>query len=38
MWLPGLPYRFYNKKLLRFIAGTLGKVVKVDYNTTTGKK
>ncbi|MBA0600138.1 hypothetical protein Gorai_006336, partial [Gossypium raimondii] len=33
-----LPYRFYNKKLLRFIAGTLGKVVKVDYNTTTGKK
>ncbi|MBA0725388.1 hypothetical protein Golax_021981 [Gossypium laxum] len=33
-----LPYRFYNKKLLRFIAETLGKVVKVDYNTTTGKK
>ncbi|PPD69534.1 hypothetical protein GOBAR_DD33588 [Gossypium barbadense] len=34
----GLPCRFYNKKLLRFIAGTLGKVVKVDYNTSTGKK
>ncbi|MBA0646400.1 hypothetical protein Goklo_014371, partial [Gossypium klotzschianum] len=35
--LSGLPYKFYNKKLLRFIVGTLVKVVKMDYNTTTRK-
>ncbi|KAH1038181.1 hypothetical protein J1N35_039924 [Gossypium stocksii] len=34
MRLPGLPYKFYNKKLLRLIVGTLGKVVKINYNTT----
>ncbi|MFQ6626947.1 hypothetical protein Gotur_005040 [Gossypium turneri] len=37
MRLLGLPYKFYNKKLLRFIVGTLVKVVKMDYNTTTRK-
>ncbi|KAH1074248.1 hypothetical protein J1N35_026576 [Gossypium stocksii] len=28
--MSGLPYRYYNKKLLRIIARTLGKVVKVN--------
>ncbi|MBA0826758.1 hypothetical protein Goarm_011581 [Gossypium armourianum] len=37
MRLSGLPYKFYNKKLLRFIVGALVKVVKMDYNTTTRK-
>ncbi|MBA0787143.1 hypothetical protein Gotri_026447 [Gossypium trilobum] len=37
MRLSGLPYKFYNKKLLRFIVGTLVKVVTMDYNTTTRK-
>ncbi|KAL1173841.1 hypothetical protein V6Z11_A05G439900 [Gossypium hirsutum] len=31
-------YKFYNKKLLRLIVGTLGKVVKVNYNTTVRKR
>ncbi|MBA0881988.1 hypothetical protein Goshw_018170 [Gossypium schwendimanii] len=35
MRMSGLPYRYYNKKLLRLITGTLRKV---DYNTTKGKK
>lgn len=29
MRLQGLPYRFYNKKLLRIIVGTLRKVVTI---------
>ncbi|MFQ6665613.1 hypothetical protein Gotur_032290 [Gossypium turneri] len=35
MRMSGLPYRYYNKKLLRLITGTLRKV---DCNTTEGKK
>ncbi|KAL4311375.1 hypothetical protein GQ457_01G022070 [Hibiscus cannabinus] len=34
--IPGLPYRYYNKALFRYIALLLGKVVRVDYNTTDG--
>ncbi|KAK5843212.1 hypothetical protein PVK06_005661 [Gossypium arboreum] len=38
MRLLGLSYRYNNKKLLRIIAGMLGKVVKIDYNTTVGRR
>lgn len=38
MRLLRLPFRCYNKKLLRIIAGTLGKVVKIDYNTIVRRK
>ncbi|KAL4289744.1 hypothetical protein GQ457_14G000690 [Hibiscus cannabinus] len=36
--LPGLPYRYYTKSMFRFIAGAIGKVIKIDYNTTEGKR
>ncbi|XP_039010572.1 uncharacterized protein LOC120139419 [Hibiscus syriacus] len=36
--LRGLPYRYYAKSLFRAIAGALGKIVKIDYNTTEGKR
>ncbi|KAL4367294.1 hypothetical protein GQ457_05G012860 [Hibiscus cannabinus] len=36
--LPKLPYRYYTKSLFKYIAATIGKVVKVDYNTTEGKR
>ncbi|KAL4272499.1 hypothetical protein GQ457_13G019110 [Hibiscus cannabinus] len=36
--LPKLPYRYYTKSLFRHIAAAIGKVVKVDYNTTEGKR
>ncbi|XP_017635607.1 uncharacterized protein LOC108477588 [Gossypium arboreum] len=38
MRMSGLPYRYYNKKLLRIIARTLEKVVKVNYNTTKSRR
>ncbi|XP_039053191.1 uncharacterized protein LOC120195170 [Hibiscus syriacus] len=31
------PYKYYTKSLFRVIAGALGKIVKIDYNTTEGK-
>ncbi|KAL4346847.1 hypothetical protein GQ457_17G009160 [Hibiscus cannabinus] len=34
--LPGLPYRYYSKSLFRAIAGLLGHVVHVDFNTDEG--
>ncbi|KAL4340432.1 hypothetical protein GQ457_08G019370 [Hibiscus cannabinus] len=36
--LPKLPYRYYTKSLFCHIAFTIGKVVRVDYNTTEGKR
>ncbi|KAL4323225.1 hypothetical protein GQ457_11G016430 [Hibiscus cannabinus] len=36
--LPKLPYRYYTKSLFKYIAATIGKVVKVDYNTTEGQR
>ncbi|KAL4304528.1 hypothetical protein GQ457_10G007360 [Hibiscus cannabinus] len=36
--LPNLPYRYYSKSLFRYIAATIGKVVRVDYNTSEGKR
>ncbi|KAK5795305.1 hypothetical protein PVK06_036566 [Gossypium arboreum] len=37
MRMSALQYRFYNKQLLKFVARTLGKVIKVGYNTTIGR-
>ncbi|KAL4310718.1 hypothetical protein GQ457_01G027610 [Hibiscus cannabinus] len=31
-------YRYYTKSLFKYIAASIGKVVKVDYNTTEGKR
>ncbi|KAL4333427.1 hypothetical protein GQ457_07G010550 [Hibiscus cannabinus] len=36
--LPKLPYRYYTKNLFRHIAASIGKVVRIDYNTTEGKR
>ncbi|KAL4332004.1 hypothetical protein GQ457_07G003470 [Hibiscus cannabinus] len=36
--LPGLSYRYYTKSMFRCIAGVIGKIVKIDYNTTEGKR
>ncbi|KAL4362551.1 hypothetical protein GQ457_04G013570 [Hibiscus cannabinus] len=36
--LPGLPYRYYPKSMLRYIASVIGRVVKIDYNTSEGKR
>ncbi|KAL4333466.1 hypothetical protein GQ457_07G012960 [Hibiscus cannabinus] len=36
--LPKLPYRYYTKSLFQHIAATIGKVVKIDYNTEAGKR
>ncbi|KAL4341889.1 hypothetical protein GQ457_08G023010 [Hibiscus cannabinus] len=36
--IPGLPYRYYNKALFRYIALLIGKVVRVDYNTQDGAR
>ncbi|KAL4387186.1 hypothetical protein GQ457_09G024730 [Hibiscus cannabinus] len=36
--LPKLPYRYYTKSMFRHIANAIGKVVKVDYNTSEGKR
>ncbi|XP_039036080.1 uncharacterized protein LOC120172767 [Hibiscus syriacus] len=35
--LPGLPYRYYTKTLFK-IAALIGKVVKIDYNTSKGER
>ncbi|XP_028762820.1 uncharacterized protein LOC114721167 [Neltuma alba] len=31
--LPGLPYHYYHKSVLRAIGGVIGEVLKIDYNT-----
>ncbi|KAL4353088.1 hypothetical protein GQ457_06G029840 [Hibiscus cannabinus] len=36
--LPGLPYRHYTKSMFRYIASVIGRVVKIDYNTSEGKR
>ncbi|KAL4312496.1 hypothetical protein GQ457_01G025740 [Hibiscus cannabinus] len=36
--LPGLPYRYYTKSMFRCIAGVIGQIVKIDYNTSEGKR
>ncbi|KAL4320218.1 hypothetical protein GQ457_18G015180 [Hibiscus cannabinus] len=36
--LPKLPYRYYTKSLFKYIAATIGKVVRVDCNTSEGKR
>ncbi|KAL4282241.1 hypothetical protein GQ457_03G010920 [Hibiscus cannabinus] len=36
--LPKLPYRYYTKSLFKYIAATIGDVVRVDYNTEEGKR
>ncbi|KAL4309394.1 hypothetical protein GQ457_01G051690 [Hibiscus cannabinus] len=36
--LPKLSYRYYTKSLFRHIADTIGRVVRIDYNTTEGKR
>ncbi|KAL4324684.1 hypothetical protein GQ457_11G014580 [Hibiscus cannabinus] len=36
--LPKLAYRYYTKNLFRHIAAAIGKVVKIDYNMTEGKR
>ncbi|KAL4318284.1 hypothetical protein GQ457_18G011590 [Hibiscus cannabinus] len=36
--LPKLPYRYYTKSLFRHIAATIGRVVRIYYNTTEGKR
>ncbi|KAE8671499.1 hypothetical protein F3Y22_tig00111947pilonHSYRG00134 [Hibiscus syriacus] len=36
--LSGLPYRYYTKSLFRFIAGAIGRVVRINYNTADGKR
>ncbi|KAL4352195.1 hypothetical protein GQ457_06G022560 [Hibiscus cannabinus] len=36
--LPGLPYHYYTKSMFRCIAGVLGEVVRIDYNTSEGRR
>ncbi|XP_039063545.1 uncharacterized protein LOC120208315 [Hibiscus syriacus] len=36
--LPVLPYRYYNTMLIRTIANTIGRVIKIDYNTKAGER
>ncbi|XP_039049545.1 uncharacterized protein LOC120190550 [Hibiscus syriacus] len=36
--LPGLHYRYYTRSLFRILTGVIGKVVRVDYNTSDGKR
>ncbi|KAL4303128.1 hypothetical protein GQ457_10G006190 [Hibiscus cannabinus] len=36
--LPKLPYRYYTKSMFRYIVAAIGKVVRIDYNTTEGKR
>ncbi|KAL4278708.1 hypothetical protein GQ457_03G007490 [Hibiscus cannabinus] len=36
--LPKLPYRYYTKSMFRHIANAIGKVVRVDSNTSEGKR
>ncbi|KAL4272914.1 hypothetical protein GQ457_13G010250 [Hibiscus cannabinus] len=36
--LPKLPYRYYTKSLFKYIAATIGDIVRVDYNTEEGKR
>ncbi|KAL4279846.1 hypothetical protein GQ457_03G007300 [Hibiscus cannabinus] len=36
--LPKLPYRYYTKSMFRYIVNAIGKVVRVDSNTSEGKR
>ncbi|KAK8483367.1 hypothetical protein V6N11_024158 [Hibiscus sabdariffa] len=36
--LPGLPYKYYSKELFHLIATVVGKVIKVDYNTSISER
>ncbi|KAL4387714.1 hypothetical protein GQ457_09G012610 [Hibiscus cannabinus] len=36
--LPGLPFLYYTKSMFRCIAGAIGKIIKIDYNTSEGKR
>ncbi|KAL4376188.1 hypothetical protein GQ457_02G014140 [Hibiscus cannabinus] len=36
--LPGLPYRYYTRSLIKIMAGVIGDVVKIDFNTSEGKR
>ena len=36
--LPGLPYRYYSKHLFNAIAGLVGEVIRVDFNTMKGRR
>ncbi|KAL4304066.1 hypothetical protein GQ457_10G023950 [Hibiscus cannabinus] len=36
--LPGLPYRYYTRSIIRFIANAIGEVIRIDYNTEEGKR
>ncbi|KAK9083024.1 hypothetical protein Scep_029495 [Stephania cephalantha] len=36
--LPGLPFRYYRKNILREIAETIGDFIKIDYNTVSGER
>ena len=36
--LPGLPYRYYSKHLFNAIAGLVGEVIRVDFNTMEGRR
>ncbi|KAL4279770.1 hypothetical protein GQ457_03G020260 [Hibiscus cannabinus] len=36
--LPGLSYRYYTKSMFRYIAGAVGKIIRIDYNNEEGKR
>lgn len=36
--LPGLPYHYYHKNVLRTIGEAIGKVIRIDYNTAEVEK
>ncbi|KAL4310070.1 hypothetical protein GQ457_01G015050 [Hibiscus cannabinus] len=36
--LSKLPYHYYTKSLFRYIVNSIGKVVRIDYNTEDGKR
>lgn len=36
--LPGLPFHYYHKHVLRTIGDLIGEVLKIDYNTAGGEK
>ncbi|KAL4323994.1 hypothetical protein GQ457_11G021930 [Hibiscus cannabinus] len=36
--LLGLSYRYYTKSMFRCIVGVIGQIVKIDYNTSEGKR
>ncbi|KAL4367762.1 hypothetical protein GQ457_05G027470 [Hibiscus cannabinus] len=36
--LPGLAYQYYTKSIFRMIAGLMGRIIRIDYNTEEGKR